>query len=30
VYAHTSVNAADIPPIRDIVAAVQSVTQATR
>ncbi|HEY9304180.1 MAG TPA: redoxin domain-containing protein [Mycobacterium sp.] len=30
VYAHTSVNAADIPPIRDILAAVQSVTQPTR
>jgi peroxiredoxin len=30
VYAHTSVNAADIPPIRDIVAAVQSVTQPTK
>lgn len=30
VYAHTSVNAADIPPIHDIVAAAQSVTQPTR
>jgi peroxiredoxin len=29
VYAHISINAADIPPIRDIVAAVQSVTQPT-
>jgi peroxiredoxin len=30
VYAHTSVNAADIAPIGDIVAAVQSATQPTR
>ncbi len=29
VYAHTSVNAADIPPVRDILAAVESVTQPT-
>jgi peroxiredoxin len=30
VYAHNSVNAADIPPIGDILAAVQSVAQPTR